>query len=33
MLKGAEEGIAWLDDLGLPYYCLGEDGGATHTFR
>jgi thiamine biosynthesis lipoprotein len=33
MLKGAKEGIAWLDDLGLPYYCLGEDGGATHTFR
>ena len=27
MLKGAAEGRAWLESLGLPYLCVLEDGG------
>src|SRR5699024_8377147 len=26
MLKGKQEGIHWLDALGLPYFCIKEDG-------
>jgi thiamine biosynthesis lipoprotein len=33
MLKGAAAGEAWLLDLGLPYYCVREDGAVSHTFK
>ena len=33
MLKGAWEGEAWLESLGLPYFCVREDGTVAHTFR
>jgi thiamine biosynthesis lipoprotein len=33
MLKGAGEGEAWLESLGLPYFCVREDGTVSHTFR
>jgi thiamine biosynthesis lipoprotein len=33
MLKGAKGGEAWLEALGLPYFCVREDGSVAHTFR
>ena len=33
MLKGAEGGEAWLQALGLAYFCVREDGTVAHTFR
>jgi len=33
MLKGAIDGMAWLEALGLPYFCVSEDGTVAHTFR
>jgi thiamine biosynthesis lipoprotein len=33
MLKGAAEGERWLEELGLPYFCVREDGTVAHTFR
>ena len=28
MLKGASEGLQWLQQLGLPYLCIDARGGA-----
>jgi thiamine biosynthesis lipoprotein len=33
MLKGAAQGEEWLRELGLPYYCVREDGTVSHTFK
>jgi len=33
MLKGADGGEAWLEALGLPYFCVRADGSVAHTFR
>ena len=33
MLKGAAAGEGWLEELGLPYFCVREDGTVAHTFR
>ena len=27
MLKGEREGAGWLDELGLPHFRMGQDGG------
>ena len=33
MLKGREEGLAWLRGLGLPHLCVLEDGAIVDAFR
>lgn len=33
MLKGREDGLAWLRALGLPHLCVLEDGGIVDAFR
>ena len=32
MLKGREAGLAWLDQLGIAYLAVGEDGTVIHRF-
>jgi thiamine biosynthesis lipoprotein len=32
MLKGREEGEAWLRSLGLAFHCIRDDGSTVHTF-
>ena len=33
MLKGRDEGLAWLRDLGLPHLCVLEDGSIVDAFQ
>jgi thiamine biosynthesis lipoprotein len=32
MLKGREAGLAWLDELGVAYLAVAEDGTVIHRF-
>lgn len=33
MLKGEQEGARWLDELGLPYICMNQNGKVAGTFQ